>query len=634
MNSIDNQKSNKNYIISEEKKFCENEMLKMLLEKIEKLENEIKELKSNNNNTNNTLINNIDKPLNELKSEEKVDENTNNIVLIGSRHEKFNEKYLNELALHGKLIDIQNYICSYYAKVIGLKNTVLYFNKYKNKFDKESYNDFNRNILKPITKLYSEYHKKFDFTEWFDSTLNPKYDIVCDIFRPKVFTEDDNRYINLAGTHLHLHKEFKPLNSYPKDIQIKVQFIWNHLKKMWCSNKEDQFKYVQNWIANIVVGNKMRTCIYLQSPQGIGKSIITEFLSNYVIGDELSFTYSEVSSFIRFNSPLMGRLLIVFEEVPAADQYEWKLFGDRLNQCLTGNTIDIEKKHIDKIKVRNTVSFIIHTNNYTALKLSPNDRRFFMPDIVNKKESKEYYKMLYQYTNDPIVGEAFYMHCKEIVNNNPNFDDYDRPITKKFRDNIVDGVPPTYKFIRETYIMNYLGIDMKFKDLYTDYIGFCANHSMKALNKHAFKDELINIGINYIPNSTRYCHHHQNWVENTHKQLVEIFLKNNLMTKEDLGDMEYIPENNENGDNNGNKINDYLFQEKNETQKENEKQEEVKEQENKKIEDNNEDKDNEEEIEIPAAKKIRKKEILTKDEAINKIKLKKREFKIKFNNSD
>jgi hypothetical protein len=113
---------------------------------------------------------------------------------------------------------------------------------------------------------------------------------------------------------------------------------------MWCSNKEDQFKYVQKWIANVVVGNKMRTCIYLQSPQGIGKSIITDFLSKYVIGDELSYTYSEVSSFLKFNSPLLGRLLIVFEEVPSADQYEWSTFADRLKYCLTGGKIDIERK--------------------------------------------------------------------------------------------------------------------------------------------------------------------------------------------------------------------------------------------------------------------------------------------------
>jgi hypothetical protein len=143
----------------------------------------------------------------------------------------------------------------------------------------------------------------------------------------------------------------------------------------------------------------------------------------------------------------MGRLLIVFEEVPSADKYKWGTFEDRFKHCLTEETIDIEEKFQKKITVPNTVSFIINTNNYSALKLSPDDRRFFMPDIVNKKESKEYYTKLYPCTHDPIVGEAFYMYCKEIVNNNLNFNELDIPMTNKLQDNMVDSVPPTYKFI-------------------------------------------------------------------------------------------------------------------------------------------------------------------------------------------
>jgi hypothetical protein len=233
----------------------------------------------------------------------------------------------------GNLDAIKQYICSYYAKVVGLKNEIIFFDKYNNQFIYISYTDFNRTILKTLNEEYFQYHKaKFDFVRWFNSLLVPEYFLKCEMLKPKVFIENKMRYINLAGTHLHLHKKFKPLNSYLKDIQDKIQFIWNHINKMWYSNKEDQFKYVKNWISNVVVGKKMKTCIYLQSRQGIGKSIITDFLSKYVIDDELSCTYSEVSSFLKFNSPLMGRLLIVFEEVPSSDQYEWRLFGDRLKR--------------------------------------------------------------------------------------------------------------------------------------------------------------------------------------------------------------------------------------------------------------------------------------------------------------
>jgi hypothetical protein len=139
-----------------------------------------------------------------------------------------------KLIKSGNLDAIKQYICSYYAKVVGLKNEVIFFDfdNDNNKFVYVSYNDFIRTKLKPITKQYSEYHKsRFDFIEWFNSLLIPEYNLKCEILKPKVFVENKKRYINLAGTHLHFHKTFKPLNSYPKDIQDKVQYIWNHIKK-------------------------------------------------------------------------------------------------------------------------------------------------------------------------------------------------------------------------------------------------------------------------------------------------------------------------------------------------------------------------------------------------------------------
>jgi DNA repair exonuclease SbcCD ATPase subunit len=170
-----------------------NEIFNKLIEKINNLENEVKQLKNENQKLSNeikkthncTCINNNEKKLDSCTNN---DDGTNNIVLIGSRNDDFDEIYLiNELVRHGQLIDIKNYICSYYAKVIGLRNTVLFFNRTKNKFEEENYCDFIRTVLKPITEEYTQYHKKFDFVKWFNSLFNPKYDIVCEISRPKVF---------------------------------------------------------------------------------------------------------------------------------------------------------------------------------------------------------------------------------------------------------------------------------------------------------------------------------------------------------------------------------------------------------------------------------------------------------------
>jgi len=124
--------------------------------------------------------------------------------------------------------------------------------------------------------------------------------------------ENQNITLSIGSIHskigLHIHKEKKPLESYPNKIIARVQKIWNHIKEAWCSGKQDQFEYIQKWISHVVSGRKMRTCLYLTSVQGIGKSIIIKFLAEQVL----------------------GLLLFVLEEAPCASANEWKVLTDKL----------------------------------------------------------------------------------------------------------------------------------------------------------------------------------------------------------------------------------------------------------------------------------------------------------------
>jgi len=80
-----------------------------------------------------------------------------------------------------------------------------------------------------------------------------------------------------------------------------------------------------------MVLRKMRTCLYLTSVQGIGKSIIIKFLAEQVLGNELVYTTSYISSLAgRFNASLVGLLLFVLEEAPCASANEWKVLTDKL----------------------------------------------------------------------------------------------------------------------------------------------------------------------------------------------------------------------------------------------------------------------------------------------------------------
>jgi hypothetical protein len=157
---------------------------------------------------------------------------------------------------------------------------------------------------------------------------------------------------------------------------------------------------------------------------------------------------------------------------------------------------------------------------------------------------------------------------------------------------------------------------------------------MKALNKQAFKNELIKIGINYIPCSNK--HHNQNWIENTHKQLVEIFLKNNLMTKKDFGDMEHIPSNEEDSEKSTIKIQVRKKPKINEKFKTKEKEEIYNKEDSDEDKDYNKDEDDSEEstIEIPAAKRAKINKKYKTIEEYNRmiLKINNEKFKMKLNN--
>ena len=89
----------------------------------------------------------------------------------------------------------------------------------------------------------------------------------------------------------------------------------------------------------------MRTCLYLTSVKGIGKSIIIKFLAEQVLGNELVYTTSDVTSLVgRFNAPLVGRVLFVLKEAPCASAYDWRILENRLKNYITESMISIERK--------------------------------------------------------------------------------------------------------------------------------------------------------------------------------------------------------------------------------------------------------------------------------------------------
>ena len=74
-------------------------------------------------------------------------------------------------------------------------------------------------------------------------------------------------------------------------------------------------------------------------------------------------------------------------------------------------------KYSDTKQCANNLSLILNSNKDAVL-LTVGTRRYFVPDVVNYKESVAYFANLMAITNIDIVGEAFYFYCLDLVDAN------------------------------------------------------------------------------------------------------------------------------------------------------------------------------------------------------------------------
>jgi hypothetical protein len=289
----------------------------------------------------------------------------------------------------------------------------------------------------------------------------------------------------------------------------------------------------------MVSGRKMRSCIINKSIEGVGKSIIIEFLKYKVLGKGLVLHTSDTSIFTgQFNSSLIGKMLVVLEEAPCATSGEWHVMDSKLKHYITESEMTIRAMHKEHKQMPNCSSFILNTNK-EVLHMNFDSRRYLINDMsFEKKGNRKYFATLLEAMKSDDIGEAFYFHCLEIAEQNPNFDEQDdKPITNAFKRNVADNAPPLYRYIKEKYVLNKRGINMKYKDFYEKFECWCDEKKIKYYPKKGeCVTKLLELGINYLKMSSK--HNNNNWIENSFEDLKKIFEEKHL-----LGDADEINKN-------------------------------------------------------------------------------------------
>ena len=351
-----------------------------------------------------------------------------------------------------------------------------------NEFQKLTNDEFMKEVMAKIDKsLYSKLFEK-------NSRI---FDVVSRINRPRVFKENNCYYINECKGYL--HKTYKQIDLYSVAVRDKMNIILNMIKEISCNNNDELYNAYIKYLSQLVKGIKTEVIIYKKSEQGTGKSTETDFLINYVLGPDLCLISGVEPLTTNFNKILLGKLLVVFEELPTFNEREWAAVSSKLK------TMTTEKTHIyrglfkNPIEAENISNFIINTN-CESIKDSNGRRIMIMPVSTSRKGDYEYFKQIRSKCFNLEVGECFFSYLMSIDSEEFKAE-RDFPENDHKRLAIANLLHPVFKFLKNEFILKSLPLEkVKPKDLHNHYQVWKGD---KILGKNDFMKKLEDVGISY-----------------------------------------------------------------------------------------------------------------------------------------
>ena len=395
--------------------------------------------------------------------------------------ESFNVSTLQGMMRNGMLrdhLDAINYISQYYFENES-GGTYYKYNPETFEFDFKEKKDFTNEVLNKVDN-------DKDVVKYF-KTNSKIYNIVSEVLMPRHYNIGNRYYINLCQGLL--HKEVKPYAEYSNEIKAKVQIALDMIKEISCSNDEALFNAYIKWYGKVVRGEQTQVIIYKKSPEGTGKSTETDFIMKYVIGEKVSVSPNTECLTTNFNKCLMGKILVIFEELPTFSSNEWAGVSTKLKGYATNPTLQFRDLYEKAMVAKNVFNAIINTN-LEAIKNSEQRRIVIMPINTNRMKDFNYFENIKKNIYNMEVGEAFYAYLLSI-DVSKYVAQRDFPITDEKKNVISQLLPSPYKFLKTFVISKFEIGEIKPKQLYNDYVQYCEKDGkMKPIQFYQFIEKL------------------------------------------------------------------------------------------------------------------------------------------------
>ena len=177
---------------------------------------------------------------------------------------------------------------------------------------------------------------------------------------------------------------------YEPEKATSCDLIIDHIKEVWCSGNEDEYRYAFSWLASMFQRPKSVsiTALVLQSVPGAGKGIIIDNIFVKTMGVHAISTSNSDDLTGRFNSHLGVNLFFYANELSYTAQASVKSL---LKTLLTDADRMIEAKNVNKIKSKNYSSVIFSSNNEWLLNIDAGDRRYAYLSVSSARVGQKQY---------------------------------------------------------------------------------------------------------------------------------------------------------------------------------------------------------------------------------------------------
>ena len=174
--------------------------------------------------------------------------------------------------------------------------------------------------------------------------------------------------------------------------------LFNEFLTKLLPNKDEK-KDVEKWIATIIARPEIRigfALLMISEKQGIGKTTLGNHILAPLVGFRNTSFPRESDILSDYNEWVAHKRLSIANEIYLGSG--WKAY-QVLQSTITDSKLTVNKKHIRQYEIDNWCHIYACSNSIRALKIRREDRRWFVPTIGEKKETKKYWDTFYGWLN-------------------------------------------------------------------------------------------------------------------------------------------------------------------------------------------------------------------------------------------